>query len=572
MRHLTRIFKYVFRYPVLFGLCMIFAITFVTGKVSGVLQFGNFFSTAFVEKNLANISPLFVLGLVGAALLWAGSHYCIYVASNTLSARVMHDLRQDVYEKLVDQPVSYFKGSGTGDIMSRLLNDMSVIEIFLMNIMVELIAQPLTVVAIVAIMIVTNPVISAWFFSIAPVIAIVLGGIGGLVQNLSMRVQKNIANITNSIQETVAGIEVIKGFGVEEDTKDRFRARNDNYLGSLRKEIRVRFMGTPSAEFLGAGALIVILVLGSVSVAKGMAKPEDIVRFIVLALVLAEPLAMASNIFMVLKKLSPAAARIFEVIDSVDGEKHDLPPIGDLEGAIEFRDVSFSYNGSRKNLDHVQLTAGKGETLAIVGHSGAGKSTLVSLVPAFYQAQEGCVLLDGRNVAAHDPRTIRKQIGIVTQDPVLFAGSIAENLRLSRPGATMDEVIEAAKLANAHDFVTRLPDGYETLLGDRGARISGGERQRLALARAILRRPRILILDEATSSLDAESEHLVQQAMQNILGRQTTLIVAHKLSTIMHADRIVVVEDGKITETGSHEELLHQGGIYRRLFGLQVEV
>lgn len=571
MKIYGRLFSYVFRHPVLFTLCVVFAVSLVVGKVGGMLQIGSFFSAAFIEQNMANISVWDVLKLVGLAFLWAGSHYLVFLCSNTLATRVMHDIRRDLYARLVDQPLSYFRDNRTGDILSRLLNDISVVEIFLMNIMVEMIAQPLTVITIVAIMFYKSPQISWYFFSIVPVLAIVLGGLGGLVQKLSARVQKNISDITSSFQETVYGMEVIQGHGIESEFRDRFFLNNDAYLKAIQKEIRIRLLGTPSAEFLGSVGIIIILVLGSLAVSGKIASPQDVVNFILLATVLSEPLAQTSGILMILRKLSPAASRIFEIVDSKPSVPAALPTAGRLSGRIVYDNVGFTY-GREQVLTDIGLTIEPGETIAIVGHSGAGKTTLLSLIPRFNTATSGRLLLDGQDITALDPNSVRRQLGVVTQEPILFAGTIRDNIRLARPDAADAEIKEAAALANAHGFVSALPEGYDTLLGDRGVRISGGERQRIVLARAILRRPRILLLDEATSSLDAESEKAIQEAMKHILGSQTTLIVAHKLSTIASADRIVVMEKGRIIEVGSHKELVEKGGIYNRLYSLQVTV
>ncbi len=312
--------------------------------------------------------------------------------------------------------------------------------------------------------------------------------------------------------------------------------------------------------------------MGALSVRQGIATSGQIVNFILLALVLSEPLSRTTDIVLVLRKLGPAARRVFEIIDSGEKEDASLPDIGPIRGGIEFRKVGFSYEGSASTLRSINLRIEQGETVAIVGPSGAGKSSLISLVPVFYRANTGSVLIDGRDLKTVSPFSIRRQISLVTQENILFSGTIAENIRLSKPEATDSELIRAASTANAHDFIKRLPKGYQTVLGDRGTRLSGGEKQRIALARALLRKPKILILDEATSSLDAQSERAIQSAMKKILGRQTTLIVTHKLSTIAGADRIVVMEGGRIIETGTHRELVRRRGIYHRLFRIQVSV
>ncbi len=567
-----RVFSYALKYKFLLFLCVLFALTLGLSKVSGVLVSGNFFSDTLIGKNFEKVNWKTILLLIGVVLVWASSHYFIFISSNSLATSVMHDIRKDIFEKLVELPIFFYKKNRTGEILSRTLNDISVIEIFFMNIAVELLAQPFTVIIVISIMLTINIKISLYFFSIAPVLGIVLGGIGSIVQRLSMSVQKNISSITSNIQEMIYGIEVIKGYGVEKSIKEKFSLSNDKHLNSSKKELKVRFLGTPSSEFLGGLGVIIILVLGAISVQNHVATSAEIVSFILLALVLAEPLSRTSDIIMVLRKLSPAAQRIFEIIDSHDKEDLSKPDIGVILGDVEFKNLYFEYDKGESILKNINLFIREGETVAIVGHSGAGKSSLISLIPNFYHASKGKVLIDGKDILEYNPVSIRKQIGLVTQDNILFSGTISENIRLSKPDASDNDVINAAHLSHAHTFISKLPQGYDTLLGDRGVRLSGGEKQRIALARAVLRKPRILILDEATSSLDAESENLIQKAMKNILGKQTTIIITHKLSTIVNADRIVVMEEGRILETGDHNELLAMGGIYKKLVGIQINL
>lgn len=572
-----RLFLYVGRYKGALIFSIIFSITYAVGQVGGVLQAGSFFTQTMIGNNLEYVNLANVLMLTGFGFLWAVSHYIAFFASNKLAVSVIHDMRWDVYSKLVDMPIPYYKKNQSGEILSRILNDMSTIEMFLMNIIVDLIAQPITFIAIVVIMIRMNPTISLYFFSIGPVIAAVIGGLGALVQKLSEKVQTNISNITSNIQETLYGIEVIKGYAVEDATKKKFIQTNDNHRVSSIKELRVRLLGTPVSEFLGVVGVIIILVLGAMSLKPGangapLATPEVITNFLLLALVLSQPLSKVSNVVMVLQKLKPAANRIFEIVDSTEKENTHLPDIGTIKGDVSFKDVCFDYSKDAKIIKHIDLDAAQGETIAIVGPSGAGKSTLISLIPVFNLATKGKVTIDGVDVSEVNPLSIRRQLSIVTQDTILFSGSIMDNIRLSKPEATDKEVFEAAKVAYAHDFIMAIPEGYNSAVGEKGVKLSGGQKQRIILARAILRKPRILILDEATSSLDAESEKLIGEAMKKILGKQTTFIITHKLATIASADKIVVIGDGKISEIGKHEELISQKGIYNKLFQLQLNI
>lgn len=569
---LKRILGYGFKYPFLFIFSIMLSLFFVFAKVGAAFFATKYFSQAFIEKNLQGSDITSILILIGLAFGWVLSHYLIFVSSTSLAMNVMHDIRKNVYEKVLSLPMSYFKKNKLGDIISRLINDVQIIEVFFMNVMVELLIQPLTLIAVVVILFLINFKLSLYFFSITPIIAIVLGGIGGLVQKLSQTVQKNISNITSVIQESIYGIEIIKGFSVESNMKDKFFNVNRDYLSSTKKEIRVRFLGTPTSEFLGALGIIIILFFGSIIVKNGLATPSEIISFITLCLLLAEPLSKSTDVFMVLKKLIPAGKRIFELIDYETREPVNLVKLDELKGKIDFENVFFAYEGNNYILKDINFNIKPGETIAIVGHSGAGKSTIISLILGLYYPTSGKVLIDEKDITTINTHLLRKQISLVTQENILFSGTIEENIKLSKHEATIEEIIEAAKIANAHNFITKLEKGYQTEIGDRGVKLSGGERQRIALARAILRKPKILILDEATSSLDAESEDLIKKAMETILGKQTTIIIAHKLSTIMKADKIIVIENGKIVEIGTHSELISQKGIYNRLFNIQISV
>lgn len=566
-----RLSSYVGRFWWLVGVMVVFAIGVVVSKLTAVYQLAAFFSGVFLEKTMADPLQSALLLLISATS-WAVSHYVMLVASNTLAIRVLASLRQDVYEKVLILPVGYFKAKRTGDIISRLTNDIQVVEIFLMNVLIELMVQPMTVVAIILMMVVKQPLLTLYFFSVVPVLGIVLGIVGKFVEQASQKVQKHISDVTSGIQETLYGMDVIKGFAVEEVMRDRFRRSNMGYLSSLIREVRIRFLSTPVAEWFGSLGIIIILVIGGFMVRAGQVTSGDIVFFLLLATVLSEPLSLSSTVFTTLRKLSPALSRIYEVLDYEVVNETTLPAIGKVEGKIVCEGVSFGYTDERMVLQDISLEILPKETIAIVGLSGSGKTTLVSLMAGFYKPTEGRVLVDGKDLSIYNGKSYRSQLGIVTQEPILFSGTIRENIALSRPEASFEEIVAAAKIAHAHHFIERLPQGYDTFLGDKGAQLSGGERQRVVLARAILRRPKVLILDEATSALDAESETAIQEAMENILGQQTTIIIAHKLATIMHADRIVVLHEGKIVEVGKHTELLASGGMYARLFQMQTVV
>lgn len=567
----SRLFVYIRRHVWLLVCMVMFALGVVVSKLTAVYQLAEFFSGAFLDKSIADPFRS-ALVLFASASSWAISHYLMLVFSNTLAVKVLAALRQDVYEKVLQLPVGYFKAKRTGDIISRLTNDVQIVEVFLMNVLIELMVQPLTVVAIIAMMVVRQPILTLYFFSVVPMLGIVLGIVGKLVEVASHKVQGNISDVTSAIQETLYGIDVIKGFAVEEVMKDRFRHNNRGYLSSVLREVKIRFLSTPVAEWFGALGVIIILVLGGVMVGQGSVSSGDIVFFLLLATVLSEPLSLSSTVLTTLRKLQPALGRIYEVMDYQLPDEEKLPLLGKIEGKISCEGVFFGYEDGRMVLQDIWLEIQPRETVALVGLSGSGKTTLVSLLAGFYTPNQGEVKVDGKVIFKYNSKSYRSQLGIVTQEPILFSGTIRDNIALSKPDASFEEIVGAAKIAHAHHFIERLPKGYDTLLGDKGAQLSGGERQRVVLARAILRRPKVFILDEATSALDAESEQAIQEAMTQILGQQTTIIIAHKLATIMHADRIVVLHDGKIAEVGTHQELMKKGGVYARLFHMQTIV
>jgi subfamily B ATP-binding cassette protein MsbA len=397
---------------------------------------------------------------------------------------------------------------------------------------------------------------------------------GQRLRKLATSGQEKVADMNSLLQETLAGIRVVKAFGREEAEAGRFRDSNRAYLRTLMKSIQVSSLTASHMEVIGVVGVAAIIWYGGYLVIHGTMTPGAFFSFLTAMFMAYTPIRRLSGANNTIQQALAAAERVFEVMDlqteqALDRGRKELLPVS---RSLEFRNVTFQYEGSeRPALADVTLTVEAGTIVALVGSSGSGKTTLVSLVPRFYDPTEGAVLIDGQDIRGYRLASLRRQIGIVSQETVLFDESVRNNIAYGRAGATDDEVIGAAKQAYAHDFIQRLPDGYATPIGENGVKLSGGERQRLAIARALLRDPPILILDEATSSLDSESERIVQLALANLIKHRTTLVIAHRLSTVQNADRIVVLDRGRVVETGTHAELLQRGGLYQRLHAIQFQ-
>ncbi|MGL5254943.1 MAG: ABC transporter ATP-binding protein [Brevinema sp.] len=543
------------------------AILFVAGRTGVSYFIGDFINNVFMSGNTSSLNIRMIGLLFGLGFLWSAAQYMMYVLSGKLAIRIAHLLREKLYEKLVRLPIPYYHKHDSSRIISTASNDITLVESFLMNIMVQLVAQPLTVLAIIATMFIINWKLSLYFIILGPLIAGLLGIVGSKVQKLGRSMQENIAGITKIFSESIRHIVVIKGYNSEDAEISRFKEKNQAQLTLADKEVKIRLLGLPASDFLGITAVILLLSVGALGIQLGIAVPGDVAKFVAMAIVLSEPISSSSQLILVVRRLAPSLERIFEILDTPE-EQENLKPIEDIKGQLSFKDVHFSYNHQRKILNNVSLDIKSGETIAILGASGSGKSTFMALIPKFYCPQQGQILIDGKNISEYDAASIRHQIALVTQDTALFSDTILSNITLSKPDATLEEIEEAARIAHADAFINALPDKYLTQAGDQGSRLSGGERQRIILARAVLRKPAFLLLDEPTSALDAASEKQVSQALENIYGRQTTIIIAHKLKTIEKVDRIAIMHDGKIAEFGTHQELLEKGGLYTKLRGV----
>ncbi len=483
---------------------------------------------------------------------------------------VVKDLRKGLYDRILNLPVDYFANTPTGVLISRLTNDVNLLQSSTADAITTALKQSLTIIVLAVVIVSLD-----WKLAMAASVALPLSvypmrKLGKKVKKISTRGQISMGDMTALLHEAIGGIRIVKAFSMEDYESKRFRSENERYTNNQIKTVKIRSISSPLMETIGAVAFALTIWYASYRISQGTLKPEAFISFFASVIMFYQPIKALNNVNLNIQHGLAAATRIFSVMDEPgEMEKSQGTVVADgLRESLEFRKVSFMY-GDKPVLKEIDLSVRKGEVLAIVGSSGAGKTTFVNLIPRFYDVQDGSILFDGRDIRELTLKSLRDQIAIVSQQVILFNDTVRDNIAYGAADAGSDEIIRAAKAANAHDFISRLPKGYDTLIGEGGVRLSGGERQRLSIARAIFKNAPILILDEATSSLDTESEHEVQKALVNLMEGRTTFVIAHRLSTVRNADRIIVLSNGAIREMGRHDELLSRGGEYSRLYSLQ---
>lgn len=498
--------------------------------------------------------------------------YFSFYILNPLKNKIVNRLRSELYIKILQLPVGFFTEKRKGDIISRSTNDVYEVENSLVGALEGWIRDPLTILINFAVLFYISPQLTLAILVCIPVIGFILGRISRTLKKQSNEAAIKQGESLSIMDETLNGLRVIKAFNIESLLKARFEKTNDELLAAKNKISRRRDMASPVSEFLGVLVFVGILWFGGQLVLgqRIPLAPSTFLAYLALFYNIINPVKALSTSFSNMQKGSAAIIRIEEILktpvtvdDNLTGKQ-----LTSFNHSIEFRNASFAY-ADTVILDNISFTVAKGKTVALVGSSGAGKSTLADLVPRFHDVTGGEVLIDGINIKDYSLHSVRSQMSIVTQEPILFNDTIANNIALGYQQATAEQIEEAAKIANAHEFIIKKEDGYRSNIGDRGSKLSGGERQRLTIARAVLKNPPILILDEATSSLDTESERLVQEAINNMMQNRTSIVIAHRLSTIRHADEIIVLQKGKIVERGNHEELIAQNGFYRKLVEMQ---
>jgi len=499
-------------------------------------------------------------------------YWSSYISSPIRSATITF-LRNDVYEKILALPIGYFTERRKGDLISRMTNDIYEIESSVVSTLEGMIKDPLTIIGYLAYMVYLSPWLSLFLLILLPVTGFLIGRISRTLKRQSKDASIRLGESLSVLDETLGGIRVIKGFGAESLLRRKFVQINDSLFHIRNKMNARRDLASPLTETLGIFILTIILYYGGMLIfnthGKGFSG-GDLITYIGVFGLLINPAKNLSTSMFNIQRGAAAMERVEDLLKAQVTIKDD-PSARKLEvfsDRIEFRDVSFSYEDAGI-LENINLVIEKGKTVALVGSSGAGKSTLADLVPRFHDVSGGELLIDGVNIRNYSLKTVREQMSIVTQEPILFNDTIAANIALGKPDATQGEIEQAAKIANAHNFIIQKEEGYQTNIGDRGSKLSGGERQRLTIARALLKNPPILILDEATSSLDTESERLVQDAIYKMMEHRTSIVIAHRLSTIRHADEIIVLQKGQIVERGTHDELIARGGFYKKLVEMQ---
>jgi subfamily B ATP-binding cassette protein MsbA len=498
------------------------------------------------------------------------TYFQMYLASS-VGQKVVMRLRNEVFEHLQNLSFGFYEQKQTGQLMSKVLNDVGMVQRLFSNTIVDLIMQPLMVIMAVSWALYFNWKLTLIFLTIMPFIALSVSRIGRRMRRVGKDIQRNAADMTAILQETLSAIRIVKSFAMEDYEIDRFRSQTKRNYSASMKAIRLQGMLNPLVEFLALVGLGIFIWYGGNAVYHLEMSPGELWTFILVIGYISNPIKKLSGMSNRIQHGLAAADNIFKLLDEKTEiiEPEDPIRLPVLRGALDFVNVSFCYQEGEPVLKEINLRVKPGELIALVGPSGAGKTTLVNLVPRFYDPTVGRIYVDGTDLRAVELKTYRLQMGIVPQETILFTGTIQENIAYGRIEASFAEIEAAAKAANAHDFIRELPDGYRTMVGERGVTLSGGQRQRVAIARAILRDPKILILDEATSALDTASEGLVQEALYRLMKNRTTFVIAHRLSTIRNADRILAMQEGRIVESGSHEELMQLDGLYRSLYQKQ---
>ncbi|MGO9566488.1 MAG: lipid A export permease/ATP-binding protein MsbA [Desulfomonilaceae bacterium] len=564
-----RMLKYLKPYGgklVLAGICMV-GVAGLTAYLASLVKPA--LDDIFVEKNSAML--VWIPAMVGLVYMLKGvCDFGQYYLMSYIGQSIIRDLREQMFVRLEEMSVGFFVRHSTGELLSRMSNDVTMVQGAMTSAITGMVRDTVTVVALISVVFYRDFYLALIAMVVFPLAIYPLLSFGKKLKRYSRRMLVSLEDITERLNETITGIRIVKAFAMEPYERDRFAQVNNTLFNAFMRRFKVRALSNPMMETLGGFGVCAIVYYGGSQVITGQSTPGTFFSFMAALLMLYEPIKRINEVNLTIQEGISAGERIFSLLDTP-------PDVQDRQGAtvletvqqdIVYESVSFTYEGEPV-LKDITLRVQAGEAIAIVGESGSGKSTLLDLLPRFYDVTSGRILIDGTDVRDLTQRTLREQIGIVTQQTILFDDTIRNNIAYGRPDLPMERVVDAAKAAHAHDFITLLPKSYDTVIGENGIKLSGGERQRIAIARALLKNPPVLILDEATSNLDSDSEKAVQSALEELMKGRTTLVVAHRLSTIRNVDRVYVLMDGRIAEEGSHDALLALNGEFARLYNMQ---
>ncbi len=526
-----------------------------------------------VPSWIQNVWTMVACGLLGVFFIKGICDYFGNYLINYVGFSAVTDLRQKVFDRVLRQDATFFESNSTGHLMSSIMNDIEKIQLATSHMLADWMRQSFTVIGLLFVVLQTDWKLAAVSLSVLPFVLVPTVRIGRRIRRTTRRTQDHAAELNQILQETISGQAVVKSFGTEEIESNRFRVAAARLKRSNIRYVMQQALSSPLIEFFGAVTIVGLLTYARTKIKSHSMTTGEFTSFVTALLMLYEPVKRLTGIHNIFQQALGASQKVFEYIDQ-DQAVRDRPNavrLGRFEKGIAFQQVRFHYPNSPNGfaLNGVDISIRAGEVLALVGPSGAGKTSLANLVPRFYDVETGAILIDGRDLRDLKLASLRDKIGIVAQDTFLFNDTVANNIGYGRANATIDEIRQAARNAMAEEFIQRLPEGYDTIIGERGTKLSGGQRQRIAIARALLKDAPILILDEATSHLDSESEVLVQRGLSNLMANRTVIVIAHRLSTVRRADKIVVLDRGRVVETGTHDELIISGGLYQRLHELQ---